>query len=87
MAENTGTWRGVQREWQRLAGGGFGKRPGGQRSVPGKEVGIWCDGEVWRRRPLLMGDGSRGEKKTTQKAADTGGTGDRLKVVITSGRV
>ena len=31
---------------QRLAGGGCGRRPGGQRSVPEKEVGSGCDREV-----------------------------------------
>ena len=36
-------------------------------------MGISCDGEVWRRLPLLMGGGSRGGNKTIQKAAKTGG--------------
>ena len=46
-----------------------------RRPVPGKEVGSGCDGEVRRRRPLLMGGGSRGGNKTIQKAAKTGRAG------------
>ena len=46
-------------ERRRVEGGGDGKRPGGRRSVPGKEVGIGCNREVIRQQPLLMGGVSR----------------------------
>ena len=55
MATNAGKRRGVQSERRRLAGGGFGRRPGGWRSVPGKEVGRGCDRDVRKQWPLLLG--------------------------------
>ena len=67
-------------EWQRLADGGCGERPGGRRSVTGKEVGRGCDREVLRRRPPLMGDGSREHKiKRPRKRQRQVGRGDRIR--------
>ena len=35
--------------------------------MPVKEVGSWCNCEVLRRRPLLMGGSRRGEIKRSRK--------------------
>ena len=73
MAEKVGTRQRAQIERQRLACGGCGRRPGGRRSMSGKELGSGCDREVRQKIPLLRGGGSRGGNKTIQKAAKIDG--------------
>ena len=66
----------AQRKQQRMEGSGCGRCPVGWRSVPGKEMGSGCKGEMIQQRPLLVGGGSSGGNKTIQKVAKTGGAGD-----------
>ena len=62
-----------------MTGGGYGEFPGIRHSMPVKEVGIGCDREVLRRRPLLMGGSSREEKiKRSRKRRRQVGRGDRM---------
>ena len=68
------------KQWS-LADGSMwcGRRPGGRRSVPGKEVGRSCGREVLHRQQIIMGVGIREEEiKPSQKWLRKVGQGDRI---------